>query len=184
MSALTTALLLVDIQNDYFPGGKMELAGSVEASRKAAAALQAFREHGWPIVHVRHESPRPTATFFLPGTAGAEIHESVRPIPGETVVTKHFPNAFRETGLGPLLEAAGATRLVIAGMMTHMCVDATTRAAFDLGYDCVVLKDACATRWLSFDGREVAAEDVQAAFLAALASVYARVLPASEAASA
>jgi nicotinamidase-related amidase len=181
--APNTALLLIDIQNDYFPGGRMELVGSIEASLKAAAALQAFRELEWPLVHVRHESLKPTATFFLPGTAGAEIHESVRPLLGEMVVTKHFPNAFRETGLGSLLGAAGATRLVIAGMMTHMCVDATTRAAFDLGYDCVVLKDACATRGLSFDGREVTAENVHAAFLAALGSAYAHIVSASEAAS-
>lgn len=174
-----TALLLIDVQNDYFPGGKMELVGSVEAGRKAAEVLEAFRASGWPVVHVRHESVQPGPTFFLPGTPGAEIHEGVRPLPGEVVATKHFPNSFRETGLAERLRALSVGRVVIAGMMTHMCVDATTRAAFDLGLECTVLSDACATRDLSFEGRMVAAADVHAAFLAALGSAYARVLPAA-----
>jgi nicotinamidase-related amidase len=177
MTAATTALLLVDIQNDYFPGGRMELVGSVEAGRKAAEVLSAFRSSGWPVVHVRHESVKPGASFFLPGTAGAEIHESVRPLPGEVVATKHTPNSFRETGLKERLESLAVGRLVIAGMMTHMCVDATTRAAFDFGFECTVLSDACATRDLTFDGRTVAAADVHTAFLAALGSAYARVVP-------
>lgn len=180
MSAPNTALLLIDIQNDYFPGGRMELVGSLEAGGKAAAALQAFRERGWPLVHVRHESLRPTATFFLPGTTGAEIHESLRPHPGEAVVTKHFPNSFRETGLWELLESLTVGRILIAGMMTHMCVDATTRAAFDLGLGCTVLSDACATRSLTFGDRTVAAADVHAAFLAALGSAYAQVVTTGE----
>ena len=171
-----SALLLVDIQNDYFPGGRMELEGSVEAGGKAAEVLSAFRGSGWPVVHVRHESVKPGAAFFLPGTAGAEIHDGVRPLPGEVVATKHFPNSFRETGLKDRLDSLAVGRLVIAGMMTHMCVDATTRAAFDLGFECTVLSDACATRDLIFEGRCVAAVDVQAAFLAALGSAYAHVV--------
>lgn len=180
MSAPNGALILIDIQNDYFPGGRMELVGSIAAGRKAGEALQAFRERGWPIVHVRHESLKPAATFFLPGTAGAEIQESVRPLPSETVVTKHFPNSFRETGLWERLQSLSVGRVVIAGMMTHMCVDATTRAAFDLGLECVVLSDASATRDLTFGDRTVAAADVHAAFLAALGSAYARVVTVSQ----
>jgi nicotinamidase-related amidase len=176
---MATALLLIDIQNDYFPGGRMELVGSVEAGRKAAEALAAFRGSGWTVVHVRHESVKPTATFFLPGTAGAEIHECVRPLPGEVVATKPFPSSFRDTGLGERLRSLSVGRVVIAGMMTHMCVDATTRAAFDFGLECTVLGDACATRDLDFEGRTVAAADVQAAFLAALGSAYARVVPSA-----
>jgi nicotinamidase-related amidase len=181
VSGPVTALLLVDIQNDYFPGGKMELAGSLEAGEKAARVLSAFRGSGWPVVHVRHESLKPTSTFFLPGTSGAEIHESVRPLPGEPVATKHFPNSFRDTGLWERLQSLSVGRVVIAGMMTHMCVDSTTRAAFDLGLECAVLSDACATRDLIFRERTIAAADVQAAFLAALGSAYARVIRASEA---
>lgn len=170
-------LLLIDIQNDYFPGGAMALSRPEPAAANAAAALALFRRAGRPVIHIRHEAARPGATFFLPGTPGADIHPSVAPVPGETVVTKAWPNSFRDTPLADALAAAGATRLVAAGMMTHMCVDATVRAGFDLGYAVTVLADACATRDLVFDGRTVAAADVQAAFLAALAAVYAAVTP-------
>jgi len=97
---MNAALLIIDIQNDYFPGGRMELVGSVAASLRARALLEAFRARGLPVIHVQHVSTRPGATFFLPDTDGVRIHENVRPAPGETVPTKHFPNAFRETALG------------------------------------------------------------------------------------
>ena len=175
---MTTALLLIDIQNDYFPGGKMELVGSEAAGAKARLLLDHFRKAGWPVVHVRHESTEPGSTFFLPGTAGAQIREVVRPVGGEIVVTKHFPNAFLQTGLADRLHALGVQRVVAAGMMTHMCVDATVRAGADLGFDMVVASDACATRNLTWQGETVPAASVQGAFLAALASAYAEVLPA------
>src|SRR5919204_1808842 len=125
------ALVIIDIQNDYFPGGKMELEGADAAAAQAALALARFRQEGSPIVHVRHLSVRPGATFFIPGTAGAEIHEQVRPRQGERVVEKNFPNSFRATELESVLKAAGVKELVVAGMMTHMCVDASVRQAAD-----------------------------------------------------
>ena len=170
-------LLLIDIQNDYFPGGAMALVQPEAAAANASLALEIFRQTGRPVIHVRHEAARPGATFFLPGTPGADIQAAVAPAAGETVITKAWPNSFRDTGLGQAVAACGASRLVVAGMMTHMCVDATVRAGFDLGYTVTVLADACATRELSFDGRPVAAADVQAAFLAALGAVYAAVVP-------
>lgn len=172
------ALVLIDIQNDYFPGGNMELSGSEAAARKAALLLSFFRSTGQPVFHVRHTALAPAATFFLPGTNGAKIHESVAPSPDETVVEKHFPNAFRDTPLLTLLGEKGVTDLVLAGMMTHMCVDTTTRAAFDLGFSCILAHDACATRDLAHNGRTVAAADVQAAYMAALGQVFARITDA------
>src|SRR5262245_31704034 len=133
---MTKALLIVDIQNDYFPGGRMELEGSEAASLRAGELLAAFRERRLPVVHVQHVSLRPTATFFLPDTEGVKIHASVAPVGDETVIQKHFPNGFRETRLLEHLRQAGIQELVIAGMMTHMCIDATTRAAADLGFPC------------------------------------------------
>ena len=176
------ALLLIDLQRDYFPGGRYPLAGADEAVARAARLLGAARGAGLPAVHVRHLSTRPDAAFFLPGTEGALFHPAVAPAPGETVVEKHFPNSFRETSLGAALPAPGAGRLVVAGMMTHMCVDATVRAAADLGYGVVLAADACATRELVWQERVVPAPDVQAAFLAALNGRYAEVLGSDEAA--
>jgi nicotinamidase-related amidase len=173
-------LLLVDIQNDYFPGGRMVLEGSPEAAEQAKRVLSRFREKDWPVVHIQHLSVRPGATFFIPETEGVEIHAAVKPVGDEPLVQKHFPNSFRDTDLAERLRACGADHLVIAGMMTHMCVDATTRAAFDLGFQCTVLHDGCATRELSFGEVTVPARQVHAAFLAALAMVYASVVSAEE----
>ena len=175
---MKTALLLVDIQNDYFPGGKMELVGSAAAAEKARMLLADFRGHGWPVAHIQHLSTRPDAGFFLPGTPGVAIHELVAPLDGETIITKNFPDSFQATGLADFLSAQAIEQLVIAGMMTHMCIDTTVRAAFARGYKCCVAQDACATRDLAFDGRTVAAQAVQDAFMAALASVFAKVATA------
>ena len=175
------ALLVINIQNDYFPGGRMALEGAEAAAANAARILNQFRARNLPIIHVRHLSVRPGATFFIPGTEGAEIREAVRPATGESVIEKNFPNSFRQTALQELLKEKGVEHLVVAGMMTHMCVDASVRAAADLGYRVTLLADACATRAQSFGGETVPARQVHAAFLAALNGAYARVVPTEEA---
>ena len=174
------ALLIIDIQNDYFPAGTMELEGAEAAGAKAGAALKNFRGKKLPVIHVRHLSVRPGATFFLPGTQGAEIHPSVKPVDGELVIEKNFPNSFRNTSLREALERLQTKDLVVAGMMTHMCVDASVRHAADLGYKITLLADACATRAQSFGGETVPARQVHAAFLAALNGFYAKVVTAHE----
>ena len=173
------ALVVIDIQNDYFPGGKMPLEGSPEAGMQAARLLDAFRTKGLPLVHVQHLSNRPGAGFFVPDTEGANIHASVAPRAGETVVQKNFPNSFRATPLLEHLRGLDIDHLVIAGMMTHMCVDATTRAAFDFGFSCSLAHDACATRAIAFGDQSVPAAQVHAAFLAALNGLYAKVQSAA-----
>ncbi|HEU4922099.1 MAG TPA: cysteine hydrolase family protein [Burkholderiales bacterium] len=175
-----SALVVIDIQNDYFPGGAMELDGADAAGAKAGVAINKFRENKLPVIHVRHLSVRPGATFFLPGTRGAEIHPLVQPLAGETVIEKNFPNAFRNTGLKELLEKQNTKNLVVAGMMTHMCVDASVRHAADLGYKITLLGDACATRAQSYGGETVPARQVHAAFLAALNGFYAKVVNTHE----
>lgn len=126
---MTIALLLIDIQNDYFPGGAMEVVGAPEASIQASKLLATFRLKSLPVIHIQHLAARPGATFFLPNTVGAEIHVSVQPQPAETVFKKHFPNSFRETPLLEHLRRNNISRLAIAGMMTHICIDTTTRVA-------------------------------------------------------
>ncbi len=172
---MNEALVLIDIQNDYFPGGAAALHEPVAASEQATPLLAAFRAQGKPIVHVQHISTRAGATFFLPNTEGAEIHQSVAPRDGETIIVKHFPNSFRETALLQRLRDQQIDSLVIAGMMTHMCVDTTVRAASDLGFRCALAADACATKALTFGDNTVAAKDVQLAYLAALSGSFANV---------
>jgi nicotinamidase-related amidase len=177
---MSQALLIIDIQNDYFPGGAMELVESPAAGTQAGKLLHAFRQKARPVIHIQHVSTRPGATFFLPNTPGVQIHESVAPKAGETVFQKNYPNAFRETPLLEHLHKNQITQLVIAGMMTQMCIDTTTRAAADLGFQCLLAHDACATKSLSFGGATVPVESVQTAFLAALNGLFARVLSVEE----
>jgi len=174
------ALVVIDIQNDYFPGGAMELEGADAAAANASRALARARQEDLPVFHVRHLSTRPGATFFIPGTRGAEIHAAVRPQSGERVIEKNFPNSFRGTELERALKDAGVKELVVAGMMTHMCVDASVRQAADLGYKVTLLGDACATRAQTFGGETVTARQVHAAFLAALNGFYAKVVRTDE----
>ena len=178
---MRTALLLIDIQNDYFPGGAMELVAADKASSQAALLLAGFRERALPVFHIQHISVRPAATFFRPNTLGVDIHSSVLPTPGETIITKAFPNSFRETSLLDALRAAKVTKLVIAGMMTHMCVDTTVRAASDLGFTCTVAHDACATRDLTFGDQTVPASAVHVAYMAALNGSFGNVLSTADA---
>ena len=130
---MTTGLLLIDIQNDYFPGGNMELVGMEGAAANAATLLASARAAGVPVFHVRLLSVHEGATFFLPDTEGALTNPVVAPADDETVVEKNFPNSFRSTDLDARLKAAGVDHLVIAGAMSHMCIDAGARAAKDFG---------------------------------------------------
>ena len=173
------ALILIDIQNDYFEGGAMRLSGSEEAAEIARQVMEYFRLNHQPVIHIRHIATRPGATFFLPDTPGAETYHAVRPLSDEQVIIKHYPNSFRETGLQNTLQLLDIKELIICGMMTHMCVDATVRAAKDLGYTITLIGDACATKDLEHDGRCIQAADVHGAFLAALDGTYARVIPRS-----
>jgi nicotinamidase-related amidase len=174
------ALLLVDIQQDYFPDGRMEVAGAVEATQAAKKLLDHFRKKGLHVIHIQHIATRPNATFLLPNTEGINFHASVMPLPGEAVFKKHFPNSFRDTGLEAHLSSSGTKDLVICGMMSHMCIDTTVRAAFDKGYTCLVAHDACAARNLSFDGTMIPAQHVHGSYMAALGAVFANVLKAAQ----
>jgi len=161
----TTALLIIDIQDFYFPGGKSPLVEPEAASANAAKILAAFRAQGKPVVHVRHE--------FEPG---GSIHASVAPVEGEKVFTKTEVSCFNGTKVLAHLKEIGVAKLVIVGMQTHMCLEAATRAAHDLGFECVVVADACATRDLTYADRTVPAADVHASTLATLNRTYAKVM--------
>jgi nicotinamidase-related amidase len=177
---MTRGLLIVDIQLDYFPGGAYPLVDPERAAEATGRVLDRFRADGLPVVHVRHLWDAPDATFMRPGTQGIEIHPRVAPAAGEAVIEKAYPNSFRETDLAERLAADGVDELVVAGMMTSMCVDATVRAAVDLGYGVTVVHDGCAAPDLRFDDRDVPGAAVHAAFMAALADGYAEVAGADD----
>ena len=172
--------MLIDLQNDYFPGGNMELVKINKAAINAKLLLQTFRKTNSLVIHIQHFSMHPDSTFFLPETIGVEINEWVAPLKNEKVVIKNYPNGFRDTELLDFLNIAQCKRLVICGAMSHMCIDATARAAFDHGFDIVVAEDACATKDLVFEGKTIKAAEVHGSFMAALSGTYADVLTTNE----
>jgi nicotinamidase-related amidase len=155
----STALVLIDIQEFYFPGGSLPLAEPEAAAQKASVLLNWFREHKMPVVHVGHLAK-----------SGTGFHGSVKPLPGEKIIMKKEVNAFLNTDLDQYLKELHIRNLVLCGMQTHMCLEGATRAAHDLGYQCTVAADACATRDLTFRETTVKAADVQASTLATLKS--------------
>lgn len=173
---MNTALLLLEIQNDYFPNGRTPLEKSLEAAAKAQATLQIFRDKKLPVIHLQHISTQPDATYLLPCTKGADFYNSVQPVKGETVIKKHYPNSFKDTSLLNHLIKNQINHLVICGMTTQNTVDATVRAACDLGFSCTVLQDACASRQLEFNHTVIPAQTVHYAFLAALQATCTSVL--------
>ncbi|MBY0541619.1 MAG: cysteine hydrolase [Campylobacterales bacterium] len=177
---MSKALIIIDIQNDYFQGGNCELVNPVEASLKAKELLEYFRKNKMPVFHVQHINLRKGATYFLPNTRGVQIHENVKPLENEIIIEKNFPNSFLETNLESELEKQNIKELVICGMMSHMCIDSTTRAAFDLGFECTVAHDACTTKDLVFLDKKVKASEVHNSFMSALGIVFAKVVSENE----
>jgi nicotinamidase-related amidase len=164
----STALILIDFQNFYFPGGAAELVEPEKAAEQAKIVLNYFRENKGLVVHVKHD--------FSPG---GEIHQLVKPLENEKVFTKKEVNAFLNTGLNETLKQNHIKYLVLSGMQTHMCLEAATRAAHDFGYKCTVVEDACATRDLKFGEVTIKAKDVHYSTLATLKS-YAKIVNLTE----
>ena len=170
-----TALILVDIQNDYFPKGRMELHETEKAAANARKVLDFFRLKDLPLFHIQHIFLDPNAPFFELGTDGVNINEAVTPLENEIVIQKNYPNSFRETQLLNYLRKADIEHVVVCGMMSQMCIDATVRASVDFGFKCTVIEDACTASNLTVRGRNIPALDVHDSFMAALGSLYATI---------
>jgi len=164
-----TALLLIDIQEFYFPGGKMQLENPEQAVMNAGLVLEEFRKRDYPVYHVRHN--------FEPG---GNIHSYVEPVDGEMVFSKNQVNAFLETGLLEALRADSIEALLLCGMQTHMCLEAAVRAGHDFGFDCTVIEDACATRALQYEELIIPAKNVHFSTIQTLEGSYAKVISTEE----
>lgn len=163
-----TALLVIDVQEFYFPGGALPLDRPEEAAANCKRLLEKFRADKRLVVHVGHNAK-----------TGAAFHRDVTPLAGEKVVMKNEVSAFNGTDLLEYLRAHKVEKLVICGMQTHMCVEGAVRAAYDLGFECTVVRDACATRALTYEGKTISAEDVHVSTLATLDRNYAKVVDAN-----
>lgn len=139
------ALLVIDAQQEYFaPVGKLVLPDGPRAVERIAHMLRWARAHGMPVFHIVHESRRPGATIFVPGSPALEIHPAVTPAPGEPVIQKHLPGSFTNTVLEEELRKQGIERVIISGFMTQMCCDTTAREAAHRGFAVTMLSDATA----------------------------------------
>lgn len=169
------ALVVIDAQREYVDG-KLPLTSVAAALAEIGALLARARKAGTPIIHVQHRG-RPGGAFG-PDTPGYPIVAEAQPEGGEPVIQKSLPNAFAGTDLKQRLEATGRKELIIAGFMTHMCVEATARAAIDLGLKATVVAGATATRDLpdALTGQAVAAAEVHRNALAALADRFATIV--------
>jgi nicotinamidase-related amidase len=165
----TTALIIIDIQNFYFPEGSVPLFEPEKAAENAKQLLTFFRDQNMTVIHVRHNT-----------NSGAEIHNSVSPKENEKVISKDKANAFVGTDLFEFLKNKKITDLILCGMQTHMCLEAATRAASDYGFNCTVIEDACATRDLNYGNNTVKAKDVHFSTLSTLNGTYAKILTTQE----
>jgi nicotinamidase-related amidase len=164
-----TALLLIDIQEFYFPGGSLQLENPEAAGMNAGLVLEHFRQSGLPVYHVKHEVKQ-----------GGNIHDYVKPLPGEWVISKQQVNPFLGTGLLEVIRADSIEQLVICGMQTHMCVEAAVRAAHDFGLACILVEDACTTRALQYEEHIISAKNVHYSTISSLQDTYATILSTQE----
>jgi nicotinamidase-related amidase len=149
---MTSALVVIDVQNEYVTGGLPIVHPPVEGSlERIGAAIDAANAAGLHVVLVRHTETDPTAGIFVSGSPAWQLHESVASRPHVAVVDKTLPGSFTGTELESLLSDRGVDHVVIVGYMTHMCVDTTTRQAMHLGLDVTVLDDATGTVDVSDD---------------------------------
>ena len=142
--------------------------------------MRVFREKHKTVIHVQHIANNEGATFFLPDTVGVQIYDDVQPIANERVIQKHHPNSFKNKFIRNIKDRK-IDQLVICGMMTHVYIDATVRAASDFGFQCIVIEDACTTKDLEFQGNLIPAVHAHQSFMSALefGDIYATVMSAN-----
>ena len=170
-----STLIMIDCQNTY-TRGPLELDGVQAALDQAEALLDRARSAGIPVIHIQHDAG-PGSPYDVRGESGA-IVDRVAPRDGEPTIVKTYPNSFTGTKLDSLLKQGPERPLLLAGFMTHMCVNSTARGAFSLGHAPTVVAGATATRDLpGTDGRVVEAAALQAASLASIADLFGVVVP-------
>ncbi|MBO6810721.1 MAG: cysteine hydrolase [Marinobacter adhaerens] len=169
-----SALIMIDCQNTYREG-IMKLEGVENALEEGKKLLERARALGIPIFHIRHDAG-PGSPYDINDHIGA-IADIVAPIEGEPVITKNFPNSFVQTDLDEQLKAKGVKNIILAGFMTHMCVNSTAHGGFNLGYAPTVVASATASRPLqAANGKVLSAQEVHDGALASTRDLYAAVV--------
>lgn len=161
------ALIIIDVQNDYFPGGNFELKNTTNTVNNIKKVLNYFRNNSYPVIHIQHIAPE-NAPFFAKGSNGTEIYSEVSPIDKEYIVQKNYPNSFFKTELKNILDKENINDIVVCGMMSHMCVDSTAKGGFELGFNCTIIEDCCTTRDLEHNNMVITWDNVHNSFMSAL----------------
>jgi nicotinamidase-related amidase len=172
------ALIIVDVQNDYFPNGKFPIWKPVETAKQIQVLINKFRNENKEVIHVVHhttEEQRKQIPFFEPGTWGVEIHDSVKPLPSEKVIIKQYSDSFVGTDLTDYLKSKGIDTTIVVGMLMHNCVNATAYASTDLGFKTYVVDEAVDTVDLKYNDEVIPAEVIKKSFLAGIQFAYAKV---------
>ena len=168
------ALIMIDCQNTY-RRGVMQLTNVEPAILEARKLLSKARALKIPVIHIRHDAGAGTP-YDVNAEIGA-ICDEVAPIAGEAVITKNYPNSFIATGLDQHLKKLGVKNIVLAGFMTHMCINSTAHGGFNLGYNVTVVASATATRPLqAANGKVLTAQEVQDGAIASTRDLYAAVV--------
>lgn len=170
------ALLVIDIQNDYFEGGNAELFEPIPAMENAKKLMNLFHRKNEPVIYIQHINTYEGADFFLPDSDGNKIYSEIQPLSDDLVFIKHEPDSFLSDGLTEYLKGQNIDELVICGMMSHMCVDTTVRSAKAKGYEVTLLEDACTTMDLEWQGERYPAKTVHQIYMASLSGVFATVM--------
>ncbi|MUG08909.1 isochorismatase family protein [Commensalibacter sp. ESL0366] len=175
-----TVLIIIDLQNDYYPNGKFPLFNMNSVGKSSMKVLAAARQHHIPVIHIQHQFPMKDAPFFVQHTEGVKINKDVKPLDNEICITKNYPNAFKGTELKSVLDRHNYKNLIVIGAMSQMCVDATVRTALDYGYQVTLIPDCIASKEITFNDVEVPAPKVHAAMLWILSFAGAKIMSKDE----
>lgn len=175
LPAGATALIVIDFQNEYFTG-KMPIPDGTKALKNTQTLVKFAHQHHMPVFFVRHEGPA-DGPLFAKGTTFSEFHKDLQPAKNDIVITKATPSSFVGTDLEKQLKGLGIKKLIVTGLMTHMCVSSTARDAVPMGFEVIIPEDATATRDLdTWDHKKVDHATLQRAALAGVADVFAEIM--------
>jgi nicotinamidase-related amidase len=176
---MNTALLVIDVQNEYFTGS-MPVTYPMESLKNILRAMDHAHTKGIPVAVIRHTNLAGNAGTFKKGTVNWELHDEINRRPADILVEKNLPGRFTRTNLENWLKSKGISRVTIAGYMTQMCCDTTARQAFHRGYSVDFLSDATGTLSFANSAGTITAGELHKAILITQQMLFSRVLTTDE----
>lgn len=169
------ALIVIDVQNEYFEGGAMPVTYPANSFDNIKKAITSAKAHQIPVVYVKHLCP-PEADCFRPDSFGQELHADLIALGADHILTKKMVSAFPETDLQDYLSSKEIDTVTIAGFMTQMCCDTTARYAAHMGYHVNFLSDGTGTLDFNNSQGHASAEELHRATLITQAHCFSNVI--------